>query len=373
MELTWEGDLAFNMTQNESGNASACNALLRLAPSASQEELDEAFQRDVVEVWSRGTRKFTSNPRLVALVAAYEDMLGGSGKPRQKPRTQPCSISSSLSLRRSQKRPGKLQKLHQLLQFLPLEQRRRCIAALPEHVRRSLEGWMLQHGPRREQRAAEYAAHIWCSGSAPSRRFVAAVHLGRGLHVQSAECKDLPCAARALSQMLRWRARCRLRSGKRPAAEMSGACTRGLPKEAAEFARGVVEAQPADSKLFLRARLRLSGQRLSSPLRADAASAMMDWLQMGCHRGESLHPGGRACPSPELATHRWVQTCHAWAKIWKKRGRHPDTVQKQLSALQAQWRGVLQRFLRQRQRALRKLQPFLREACGAELAVGQVA
>ena len=26
--------------------------------------------------------------------------------------------------------------------------------------------------------------------------------------------------------------------------------------------------------------------RLSSPLRADAASAMMDWLQMGCHRGD---------------------------------------------------------------------------------------
>eukprot|EP00435_Cladocopium_sp_Y103_P074414 s8_g48.t1 len=303
-ELTWEGDCAFTMTgPNESGTpkALALQGLRSLRPNASEEwdslgyltegpaqgpeEIDEAFQSAVVEAW-RNVSARRRNPRLSELTASYEELRGiarGFG----------CMASYKVEAPtgRGKKKPrSRLQKLHGLLQSLPWQQRRQTLLALSETQRRALEGWILsKHRVRQRERcvptsqgrleavtAAPRAAQIWRCGAG----FVAAVHLGRGLHAQ--------------------------------------------------VSRGWVQAQPeaqlGNPKLFLRVRMNISGQRLSTPLRADVSMVLLEWLQLGCHQGETLHPGRSA---PEMAASRWLQTCNAWREIWKKRGRAPDPWQLQ--------------------------------------------
>lgn len=348
MELTWEGDCAFTMTGlNESGKpkALALQGLRGLRPHASEEEIDEAFQSAVVEAWRDAKPRRLS--RLSELTASYEDHL--SGKPRH------------LHERRTggKKKPRcRLQKLHGLLQSLPFQQRRQTLLALSETQRRALEGWILSKHrvPNRQRRIASHfavprlprAAQIWRCGAG----FVAAVHLGRGLHAQSGKCQDLPSAARHFSALLRWRAKCQCLH-----LELCKPSSHCDAKEAELFARSVLEAQPTKgtgatgAKLFLRVRMNISGQRLSTPLRADVSMVLLEWLQLGCHQGESLHPGRR----PETAASRWLQTCNAWREIWKKRGRAPESMQKHLAKAQKRFHCALHGSLQRRQKELQQL------------------
>lgn len=353
MELTWEGDCAFTMTgPNESGTpkALALQGLRSLRPNASEEEIDEAFQSAVVEAW-RNVSARRRNPRLSELTASYEDLL--FGKPRRLHR---CRTG------RGKKKPrSRLQKLHGLLQSLPWQQRRQTLLALSETQRRALEGWILsKHRVRQRERcvptsqgrleavtAAPRAAQIWRCGAG----FVAAVHLGRGLHAQSGKCQDLPSAARHFSALLRWRAKCQCLH-----LELCKPRSHCDVKEAELFARSVLEAQPeaqlGNPKLFLRVRMNISGQRLSTPLRADVSMVLLEWLQLGCHQGETLHPGRSA---PEMAASRWLQTCNAWREIWKKRGRAPESMQKHLAKAQKRFHCALRGSLQRRQKALQRL------------------
>ena len=346
MELTWEGDLAF-MTRRESGNSAF--ALQSLRQNASQEEIDEAFQSDVVEVWRdwRGHgRKFASNPRLSELTAIYEGILSGTAVTQPAPCRRWAGRSARVKAGRHSCQ--RLRRLHQLLQSLPLHQRRQTIMALPESRRRALEGWILSNSSDSRKNACTAirrtrAAHIW---RCESEGFVAAVHLGRGLHAQSAKCEDLATAARHFSALLRWRAKCQCLHLElcKPFASA------GNPAEAELFARSVLEARPGRPKLFLRARMTISGHRLSTPLRADVSSVLVEWWQLGCHKGDSIFPA-----SPEMAASRWLQTSNAWMDIWKKRGRAPESLQKTLSKAQKRFHCKLQSSLQRRSRDLRQL------------------
>lgn len=355
MELTWEGDLAL-MTRRESGKP-ASFALLRLRPDAAQEEIDEAFQRDVIEVWHHWQgqgRKFTRNPHLLQLTAIYEDML--SGRSASPPHTyHTCRIGRAVK-----PKSGKLRKLHLLLQSLPWQQRQQTIMAMPESTRRALEGYMLSSRSQKNRTSIPRtrAAHIWRCGAAG---FVAAVHLGHGLQAQSAKRQDLASAARHFCVLLRWRAKCQcLHSELKDRAPQTHP---GIPsgEEAELFARTVVEAQPRTPKLFLRVRMIVSGQRLSTPLRADVSTVLCDWMQLGCHKGVSIHPGGKSAPSPEEAADRWLHTCNAWVDIWKKRGRAAELLQKQLSNAQKRFRCAFQSSVHRRRRGLTELRSLLRE------------
>lgn len=346
MELTWEGDCAFTMTGlNESGmTPKAPRALQGLGPHASEEEIDEAFQSAVVEAWRDAKPKRLS--RLSELTASYEDLLSGLPPRLHKRRTG-----------RVKKKPRcRWQKLHGLLQSLPRPQRRQTLLALSEPQRRALEGWILskhraskspgRRGPSAVSGACiPRAAQIWRCGAG----FVAAVHLGRGLHAQSGKCQDLQSAARHFSSLLRWRAKCQCLH-----LELCKPSSHCDAKEAELFARSVLEAQPAAAakQLFLRVRMKVSGQRLSTPLRADVSVVLLEWLQLGCHRGETLHPGrGR----PETAASRWLQTCNAWRDIWKKRGRAPESMQRHLAKAQKRFHCALRGSLQRRQQALQRL------------------
>lgn len=350
MELTWEGDIAFEMTRRKSGEEDSL-ALMRLSPEASQEQLDDAFERDVVEALQCGHKKHVPNQRFKKIKAKYQERLH---EPETLPPSKPLPRSTK-PRRCGTKRAKQLRRMHNLLQSLPPDRRRCAIQALPQKMRLALEGWILQqHRPAVTKQAV--GGHIWqqhCHGSG----FVAAIHLGRGLHAQSAACKDLRSAARCLALLLRWHAKC-----------SRDCASGGGPEEAKRFAQSVLEAQPRTMKLYIRARMRVtSDKRLSSPLRSDAATAVLDWLQLGIHEGDSLNPVGKETPSSDKAARRWLHASKAWMRIWKQRGRDADALQKELNSMQAQFRGALLESLKRQQCAFTEMQQLAEEHGSANL------
>eukprot|EP00439_Symbiodinium_sp_Y106_P057229 s2612_g8.t1 len=262
----------------------------------------------------------------------------------------------------------------------PPDRRRCAIQALPQKVRLALEGWILQ---QRRPAVAKQAVggHIWqrnCHGSG----FVAAIHLGRGLHAQSAACKarSTICSAMprfaaqvacqmqpTLGQRYQLPAQLQQQRSVSPASDMHihrRTCSQVIAPAvvAKRFAQSVLEAQPRTMKLYIRARMRVtSDKRLSSPLRTDAGTAVLDWLQLGIHEGDSLNPVGKERPSSDKAAKRWLHASEAWMRIWKQRGRDADALQKELNAMQAQFRGALLQSLKRQQCAFTEMQQLAEE------------
>ncbi|CAE8595972.1 unnamed protein product [Polarella glacialis] len=297
MDMTGKGDIfivtcAFSAMQNK------YHRLLNLKASASQQELDAAFECKVLAaVEARRAQSYrgrgsASAPtkQLEELATAYE-ALSLDCEARVRQRLQGAAVSQSQ--RRSVVRPapvrlrgpsssglpsrtkpretcsegprmargqhlagrgseGFLQQLFAILKRLSPEQRRMAIhEQLSQSQRLALEEWMLRRPAPRPSGHAQsgsgngcsrpLGAHIW-SCAADGGRLFAGVHLGRGLNAHSAGCRDLPSAATALASLLRWRGKCQ--QVVRPAAcrgsTASSPMAPTLDQEA--FACGVLEA-----------------------------------------------------------------------------------------------------------------------------------
>jgi len=377
---------------------------LGLKAGARKEELTAAFEREALQVFSDRQQGTGTKGRLEQLAVAYEELFteeeaevkttfmvkdgsdlhagaqkatferSSRGKALGSQRAvRDCSggASSQRAVRECSGRaraPGLLSRLHGLLRRLSPERRRAAIQKLSERQRLALEGWMLQQScgafDRSHSQPRALAAHIW--RCADGGLFFAGLHLGRGLHAQSGGCKDLTAAIRALAFLLRWRSRCCLATKMRLDAHDAG-----LKFEDSDvFAYGVLEASkfedcvkstPGAPRFFFRARMAfVPGLRLSGPLRSDAADALLDWRQLGCHRGDSLIAGAqiRAGLTPEAATLRWSKTCEVWAKLWSDR-KAPADLQRQLSMMQAKWKPSCDRAARHWQQAQARAQTEL--------------
>ncbi|CAE8626324.1 unnamed protein product [Polarella glacialis] len=263
MDMTGKGDI-FIVTCAFSAMQNRYHRLLNLKASASQQELDAAFECKVLAaVEARRAQSYrgrgsASAPtkQLEELAAAYE-ALSLDCEARARQRLQGAAVSQSQ--RRSVVRPtpvrlgapsssglhpfakpqetcsegprigrgqhlagrfseGFLQKLFDILKRLSPEQRRMAIQEqLSQSQRLALEEWMIRRpAPKLSGHAQSgsgnscsrpLGAHIW-SCAADGGRFFAGVHLGRGLNAQSAGCHDLPSAVTALASLLRWRGKC---------------------------------------------------------------------------------------------------------------------------------------------------------------------
>lgn len=324
-----------------------------------------------------------------------------------------------------------LRKLSALLRQLPRESRRGFMEKqLTQGQRLALERWLLREAQggtngsscrkrrsssacKRRPNGSTSLASCECHATVPAGRgqgagiwrngasgYVANVHLGLGLYVQSASCRTLAAAISGLGLLLQLRVRCwdpahylgagpgqRTRAFEQGVATAvaafgqqgmtaGGATACPVPESTIDAdvddtcTKGCIGSSGGPPRLLFRTMVPFGGSlRFDTPLRQDVRRALSDWRCLSdslvvadgtrkrvAHQGPVHAEPGALAPrmhglgrspgrgiDPAAAEASWSGASEAWLALWSEHGKPVSQLHERLHQMEARWRRVQQR------------------------------